>query len=132
MRVVQRLIDILRASGYPGYESDGINAADKVARRMHEQYTQVYGEATFTPAAVAQAVRVRETTLWYRIKWRRRLKRSNSSIHGNTQQDRPTLSQRGARRAKATSMRTTRRFFAKYGNVNITTGSTMTQQFAPW
>ena len=60
--VVQRLIDILRASGWPGYEPDGINAADKVARRLHERYRQVYGEATFTPQAVAEAVRVHEKT----------------------------------------------------------------------
>ena len=58
--VVQRLIDISRSSGHPGYEADGVNAVDKVARRLHERYTQVYGEATFTPTAVTQAVRVHE------------------------------------------------------------------------
>ena len=60
--VMQQLIDILRASGYPGYETDGINAAARVAQRLDERYRQVYGEATFTPAAVKQAVRVHEKT----------------------------------------------------------------------
>ena len=87
VRVVQRLIDILRASGYPGYEPNGVNVADKVARRLHERYTHVYGEASFTPAAVAEAVRVHEKTA---LSWQRPRKLSNPSVCGNAPRDRPT------------------------------------------
>ena len=36
--VVQELITIMRSSGYHGYEHNGINAPDRVAQRMKEQY----------------------------------------------------------------------------------------------
>ena len=34
--VLQRLIDILRASGYPGYDDRGVNSPAQVARRLDE------------------------------------------------------------------------------------------------
>ena len=33
VRVVQELVEILRASGYPGYEVDGVNSRTSVAQR---------------------------------------------------------------------------------------------------
>ena len=56
VRVIQDLIDILRCTGYPGYDKHGVNAPDKVATRLHERYTSKYGTAQFTPGAVMDAV----------------------------------------------------------------------------
>ena len=60
VHVIQQLIEILRCSGYPGYEKHGVNAPEKVASRLHERYTSKYGSAQFTPAAVVDAIRVLE------------------------------------------------------------------------
>ena len=134
VRVVQRLIDILRASGYPGYEPDGVNGVDKVARRLHERYSQVYGEATFTPVAVAQAVRVYEKTALSLVQdkvatppealrfidtWQKTTRPSHIVAERSVQ------SQSNIHDNYAT-------VFAKYGDISITTSSTMTQQFVPW
>ena len=58
VRVVQDLIDILRSSGYPGYDRNGVNSPDKVASRLNSRYTEKYGQAAFTPDAVLEAVNV--------------------------------------------------------------------------
>ena len=59
--VMQRLMDITRRSGYPGYDNAGVNSVDRVASRLQERYSQKYGEkygdAKFTPQAVQDAVR---------------------------------------------------------------------------
>ena len=36
LAVVSRLIDILRSSGYPGYEFDGVNSITKVKERLKD------------------------------------------------------------------------------------------------
>ena len=56
--VVQELIEILRGTGYPGYEKNGVNAPDKVASRLNSRYTEKYGNAAFTPAAVLEAIKL--------------------------------------------------------------------------
>ena len=58
--VVQELIAILRRSGYPGYEMHGINAPDKVAERMKERDTNIYGCGKFIPAEINKAIQVQE------------------------------------------------------------------------
>ena len=62
--VMQRLMEIMRDSGYPGYGNNGLNSFDRVAARLHERYSQKYaeryGNAKFTPQAVQDAVRVRD------------------------------------------------------------------------
>ena len=59
--VMQRLMDIMRRSGYPGYDNAGVNSVDRVASRLQERYSQKYGEkygdAKFMPQAVQDAVR---------------------------------------------------------------------------
>ena len=55
LRILQNLIDILRASGYPGYDNRGVNSPARVARSI-DGYEQTYGHASFTPAAVREAV----------------------------------------------------------------------------
>eukprot|EP00959_Pyramimonas_sp_CCMP1952_P182710 3821121-Pyramimonas_sp.AAC.1 len=58
--VMQKLIEIMRASGYPGYGNNGLNSFDRVTARLHERYSQKYadeyGEAKFIPQAVHDAV----------------------------------------------------------------------------
>ena len=56
--ILQSLIDILRAGGYPGYDNRGVNSPAQVAQRLNERYVQTYGHASFTPAAVRDAVNV--------------------------------------------------------------------------
>ena len=64
--VMQRLIEIMRDSGYPGYDKNGVNSWERVAARFEERYSKRYGEqygqAKFTPQAVQDAVRVLEKT----------------------------------------------------------------------
>ena len=60
--VIQNLIDMLRQSGYPGYDNHGVNESSKVASRLHERYTSKYGTAQFTPAAVMEAVQQKDTS----------------------------------------------------------------------
>ena len=59
--VMQKLMEIMRDSGYPGYDYNGLNSFDRVAARLQERYSQKYaekdGEAKFTPQAVQDAVR---------------------------------------------------------------------------
>ena len=62
VHVIQELIYILRRTGYPGYELNGVNAPDKVAERLKARYLDVYGRATFILAAVNEAINVQEKT----------------------------------------------------------------------
>ena len=38
--VLQELAEILRRSGYPGYEKNGINSPEKVSSRIQNRYTE--------------------------------------------------------------------------------------------
>ena len=132
--VLQELIEILRHSGYRGYEKDGVNAPDKVARRLDERYTQKYGHASFTPLAVLDAVTVKAKqkvsivqdkvatpadALQPIIEWDRsarphhivaeRSARSQANIHDNY-----------------------KTVFSKFGDFNIQTGTAMANQHLPW
>ena len=50
---------IMRASGYPGYSERGINSSAQVARRLKQQHTDIYGFASFIPAAIQQGINVK-------------------------------------------------------------------------
>ena len=58
MRVdmVMRLIELLRASGCPGYELDGLNSREMVDRRTFERYRGKYGIGAFIPDCVREAI----------------------------------------------------------------------------
>ena len=45
VHVLQELIEILRQSGYPSYESTGVNAPARVAQRLEDRYASKYGTA---------------------------------------------------------------------------------------
>ena len=40
--IVMELIQVLRASGYPGYEKEGINSSKNVEERMGRRYVDKY------------------------------------------------------------------------------------------
>ena len=50
---MRKLIEIMRDSGYPGYDQNGLNSVDRVSARL---------EAKFVPQAVQDAVRHFEKT----------------------------------------------------------------------
>jgi hypothetical protein len=54
--IVEKLIALLRLSGYPGYEENGANSADRVRHRIETQYERPYGTAKFIPRAVERAI----------------------------------------------------------------------------
>ena len=58
--VVAELIRLLRGSGYPGYEENGLNSVSSVAQRLKERYSDVYGDAAFIPAAIRACVNVKK------------------------------------------------------------------------
>ena len=61
VEVVAQLINILRESGYPGYEADGANSRKNVEQRMDERYRSKYtGQAKFVPDAIIQLLDVRK------------------------------------------------------------------------
>jgi len=55
--IVEELITALRSSGYPGYEEDGPNSADKVRERLTVMYKRPYGEEKFIPREIEVAMR---------------------------------------------------------------------------
>ena len=62
-QVIQDLIEILRHSGYPGYESHGINSSARVAQRLEDRYGKyrdLYGHAAFTPSKIEEAINVQQ------------------------------------------------------------------------
>ena len=61
VHVIDNLIKIMRASGYPGYSERGINSSAQAARRLKQQYTDVYGFASFIPAAIQQGINIKFT-----------------------------------------------------------------------
>ena len=114
--------------------NDGVNSADKVAQRLHERYRQVYGEATFTPAAVAQAVRVHEKTALSLVQDKVATPpEALQSISSWQHTTRPShiVAERSVQ-SQSKIHENYAAVFAKYGNFNIATGSTMIQQFVPW
>ena len=132
--VIQRLIDILRGSGYPGYETDGINSAARVAQRLDDRYRKVYGEASFTPAAVEQAVRVHEKTSLSLVQDKVATPAEGlQSIDGWQRATRPShiVAERSVQ-SQSNINENYAAMFAKFGDVNITTGCTMINQYLAW
>ena len=123
-----------KASGYPGYDNRGVNSPAQVARRLDERYVQTYGHASFTPAAVQEAVHVhllqKQSIVQEKVatppeapkdiaKWDMTLRphhivaersvRSQANIHENYKS-----------------------VFSAFGDLNIQTGVQMTDQHKPW
>ena len=59
LHVLEKLCDIMRHSGYPGYGAGDVNSAERVAHRLKKQYKDPYGEygrTAFVPDKVYKAV----------------------------------------------------------------------------
>ena len=58
--VMQKLMRIMKDSGYLGYGSNGLNSSERIAARLKTRYSDTYlekwGEAKFTPQTVLDAV----------------------------------------------------------------------------
>ena len=134
VRVVQQLIDILRASGYPGYDPKGVNSPDRVAQRLSERYRSVYGESTFTPKAVLDAVRQRQQSSLSLMQGKVATPpEAVQSINSWQRTTRPShiMSERSVQ-SQGNIQENYASVFAAFGDVNITTGTSMTNQFVPW
>merc|ERR1712078_792884 len=44
LHVLEKLCDITRHSGYPGYGAGDVNSAERVAQRMKQRYKDPYGD----------------------------------------------------------------------------------------
>ena len=42
--VMKRLMEIMQASGYPGYGNHGLNSSERMAARLQEHYSAKYAE----------------------------------------------------------------------------------------
>eukprot|EP00973_Karenia_brevis_P093968 12420082-Karenia_brevis.AAC.1 len=54
--VLDGLVAILRKTGYPGYEENGMNSEAKVREKVAELYREKTGEAKFIPESIKSAV----------------------------------------------------------------------------
>ena len=134
VRVVQKLIDILRDSGYPGYDPKGINSPDKVAQRLSERYRLIYGESAFTPKAVLDTIRLRQESSLSLVQDKIATPpEAIESISSWQKTTRPShiMAERSVR-SQGNIQENYASIFAAFGDVNITTGTKMTEQFVPW
>ena len=134
VHVVQQLIEILRASGYPGYEAEGVNSRARVAQRLSERYHKVYGDATFMPAAVKEAIRTGEKTTLSLVQ--DKVATPSEALQSVEAWDRTARPQHivaeRSVRSQSNLHENYAAVFSKYGDLRIQTGTTMTNQFVPW
>ena len=134
VEVLQNLIEILRASGYPGYEEKGINESSKVASRLHERYTSKYGSATFTPKAVLDAVNQKSSSKTSIVQ--DKVATPADAPQAVAQWDstlRPHhLVAERSTRSQANIHENYKSIFAQYGEIGICTGMKMENQHEPW
>jgi len=136
--VLEELTKIMRETGYPGYDMDGVNSESMVGARLRERYKQKYpdkcGTVRFIPRAVEEAVR--------------HLKRAKESIVQNkvaTPPEAPKSTQEWERtsrphhivperssRSQANIHENYKQIFSKFGDLEMTTGTEMTDQFNAW
>ena len=134
VKVLQDLIEILRRSGYPGYEKDGVNSPSQVARRLDERYTQKYGHASFTPQAIQEAVLLREKQQMSIVQDKSATPAEASkeiSEWDKTLRPHHIVAERSAR-SQTSVHENYRSVFSKFGDLKIQTGATMTDQHHAW
>ena len=129
---------MMRDSGYPGYDNDGLNSKDRVDVRLRERYAEKYaekyGEATFMPEAVLDAVR--------------HVDKAKSSIVQDKVATPPEpakviedwvktvsphyiVAERSTR-SQANIAENYKSVFSRFGDVNIQTGTEMSNQHNAW
>ena len=136
--VMQKLMEIMRDSGYPGYGNDGLNSFDRVAARLHERYSlkyaEKYGEAKFTPQAVQDAVRHLEKTKGSIVQDKvatppEPAKAIERFVHALS----PSyLVAERSSKSQSNMAENYKSVFAKFGDVNLQTGTEMTNQHTSW
>ena len=134
VKVLQDLIEILRHSGYPGYEQDGVNSPALVAQRLDERYTQKYGHASFTPQAIQNAVRLQQ-------KQQISIVQEKSATPAEAPKDvaewdktlRPhhIVAERSVR-SQSNVQENYASVFSQFGDLKIETGATMIDQHNAW
>ena len=132
--IVQELINILRGTGYPGYELHGINAPEKVAQRIKEQYTNVYGHAAFIPAAIERAVDRREMSKVSIIQEKHATPAEPSQDireWDKTIRSQHIVAERSTR-SQSNVHENISQLFGKFGTTKIETGTKMVPQFHAW
>ena len=133
--VVLALIEELRSSGYPGYAAD-INASEAVRQRVQEMYVDKYGEGPFVPEKVREAA---EAAHKARLSGESLIHDKNATPAEPKQQLRDfeattrPFSIVAARSScgASTVHEEHATILARYQTVEITTGSTMLDQFQP-
>ena len=120
VHVIQQLIEVLRANGYPGYEADGVSSRTLVAQRLNDRYQKVYGDANFMPAAVAEAIRISPKSQVSLIQDKVATLTENLQAYnlGMHQPDRSILLLREVYGVRAISMRVMILFFVSIGPSN--------------
>ena len=136
--VMQRLIDIMRDSGYPGYDSNGLNSLERVAARFEERYAkkyaEKYGEAKFTPQAVQDAVRLLDKTKTSIVQD----KVSQPPEPAKVAEDFDSaLTPSFIVAERSTKGQTNiadnyKSVFSRFGEIDVQTGTTMINQHNPW
>ena len=124
----------MRRSGYDGYANRGINAPDKVAQRLKERYTDVYGQASFIPKAVRVAIEVQKLSKTSIVQ--DKIATPSDNTASVTEWDkivRPhTILVEMSVRSQQNIHENYQRAFAQFGDLKIATGSEFVDQFKPW
>ena len=132
--VVEKLIGILRDSGYPGYEEQGLNSESNVSQRMKERYRDRYGEASFTPAAILENVNVKKRDAISIVQDKSATpSEPQNRIADWEMRSRPNhiVAERSVS-SQANIHENYQNVFAQFGTVKVATGQTFTEQFHPW
>ena len=132
--VVQGLVDIMRSSGYHGYEAGGVNAPNKVAQRLKERYTDVYGQASFIPAAVLRAVNVQNKSSISIVQEKHATPAEAAKDireWDKTLRPQHIVAERSVQ-SQGNVHENYKHVFAKYSTFEIESGTKLTEQFLPW
>ena len=131
VEVVSRLIEVLRKSGYAGYEDEGINSRVQVAARMKERYEDKYGKVSFVPEAVREVVDARgkqgKSIVQEKVATPPEPQQTLEQWE-RTERPRYLLAESSAR-SLSDMHEEYRSVFQQYGTMHVTTGSVFLQQF---
>ena len=132
--VIQNLIEILRCTGYPGYDERGANEASKVANRLHERYTSKYGTAVFTPRAVLEAIKQKDSdkTSLIQDKVATPSEGPQTIVEWDSSLRPHHLMAERSSKTQANIHNHYKSIFAQFGEIGISTGMKMENQHEPW
>ena len=134
--IVEKLIEVLRSSGYPGYEEHGLNSAKNVRERTERLYERRYRKNKFIPRSIEKAM---QTSL------QKQVGQSSLIIDKNATPSEPSSTAQSLsatlrpldivaeRSAKSVSEAHNEygSVFQRFETLSVNTGSTMLDQFRP-